>query len=117
MATNDEQVEEKPKAEAKAEPKAPVKEKAVKEEEQTDVEYVNILSVVSQLFGMPASRVKEMIGAGSMHIDSERWYPEGSFSIPLSSIEGKLVEIISQPTSIKFTFDSEHLDEYRTSVN
>lgn len=107
----DKTVEEKPK------PKAEVKEVPKKEEPKTETQTVNILSVVSELFGMPASRVKEMIGLGSMHIDSERWSADGGFNIPLSSIEGKMIEIVSQPTSIKFTFNSEDLNEYRTSVN
>jgi hypothetical protein len=107
----DKTVEEKPK------PKTEAKEVVKKEEPQKEVGTINILSVVSELFGMPASRVKEMIGLGSMHIDSDRWIPDGGFNIPLSDIEGKLVEIISLPTSIKFTFNSEDLNEFRTSVN
>ena len=107
----DKTVEEKPKpeVEAKAAPK--------KEEPKVETQNVNILSVVSELFGMPASRVKQMIGLGSLHIDSERWLPDGNFDIPLSDIEGKMIEIVSQPTSIKFTFNSEDLNEYRTSLN
>ena len=104
-------------AEEKPEPKVEAKEVPKKEEPKVETQNVNILSVVSELFGMPASRVKQMIGLGSMHIDSERWLPDGNFDIPLSDIEGKMIEIVSQPTSIKFTFNSEDLNEYRTSTN
>ena len=107
----DKTVEEKP------EPKVEAKEAPKKEEPKVETQNVNILSVVSELFGMPASRVKQMIGLGSLHIDSERWLPDGNFDIPLSDIEGKMIEIVSQPTSIKFTFNSEDLNEYRTSLN
>lgn len=111
METSNEKVEEK------TEPKAAAKPAVKKEDPKVDpTDTVNILSAVSALFGMPASRVQEMIGLGSIHIDSERWLPDGNFDIPMSSIEGKMIEIVSQPTSIKFTFNSEDLNEYRTST-
>ena len=111
METNNEKVEEKTELKAAVKPEAKKEETKV---ESTDT--VNILSAVSSLFGMPATRVQEMIGLGSIHIDSERWLPDGNFDIPLSSIEGKMIEIVSQPTSIKFTFNSEDINEYRTST-
>jgi len=81
-----------------------------------DNKTVNILSVVSGLFGMPPSRVEQMIGTGSVHIDSEKWNPENNFDIPVKDIEGKMIEITARPTSIKFTFNSEDINEYRKGV-
>lgn len=91
-------------------------ERSQKKEAKPDEKYFNLVNVVSGTFGLATFDVKDMINGGTVTIDGKEWRPkEGKFDIPMSEIDGKEIEITSFPKSIKFTVDSEALNEYRTS--
>ena len=77
---------------------------------------VDLVSVVSESFGLAVFDVKDMILGGTVTIDGKEWRPEeGRFDIYPSEIDGKEIEVTSFPKSIKFTYDKNSLNEYRTS--
>lgn len=85
-------------------------------EEKGDDKYINIVTVAAGAFGLATFDVREMVLSGTVTIDGKEWRPkDGSFDIRLSDIDGKEVEIASNPKSIKFTLDYAALSEYRTT--
>lgn len=93
-------------------------EKTVKKnaEEKGDDRYINIVTVAAGAFGLATFDVREMVLSGTVTIDGKEWRPkDGNFDIRLSDIDGKEVEIASNPKSIKFTLDYAALNEYRTT--
>lgn len=85
-------------------------------EEAPKKETVNLINAISEQFGLATFDVKDMIASGTVTIGGSEWRPkDGDFSIPLDDIQGKEVEITSSPKSVKFTFDSADINEYRTS--
>ena len=90
--------------------------KKADKEESSKTETVNLINAISEQFGLAVFDVKDMIASGTVTIDGKEWRPEnGDFNISLDDIQGKEVEIVASPKSVKFTFDSADLNEYRTS--
>lgn len=86
------------------------------EEKPNGSRLVNMVTVAAGAFGLATFDVKDMILGGSVKIDGKDWRPkDGNFDIRLDEIDGREIEIISSPKSIKFTLDYKQLNEYRTS--
>lgn len=87
-----------------------------KKESQDSDRTVNLVTVAAGTFGLATFDVKDMILGGTVTIDGKEWRPkDGNFDVRLSDIDGKEIEIVSFPKSIKFTLDQKSLNEYRTS--
>jgi hypothetical protein len=93
------------------------KTEAKKEDEKTETsKTVNLVNVISEQFGLATFDARDMILSGTVTIDGSKWIPEnGDLNISVDDIQGKEIEIVSSPKSVKFTFDSADIDEYRTS--
>lgn len=117
METEGSQEKEEPKPKAKVTQNPEVKiEKKVKEEDDSKKETVNLINAVSEQFGLATFDVKDMILSGTTKIGNSEWRPkDGDFNIEIDDIQGKEIEIISSPKSLKFTFDAADVNEYRTS--
>lgn len=90
-------------------------EKTESKDNKPKKETVNLINAISEQFGLATFDVKDMISSGTVTIDGSEWRPkDGNFNIPLDDIQGKELEIVSSPKSVKFTFDSADLNEYRT---
>lgn len=109
METDDKPQEVKKTSEVKIEKSANAKEKPKSNK------LINLINVAAGAFGLATFDVKDMILSGTVKIDGKEWRPtEGNFDIRLDDIDGKEIEIISSPKSIKFTLDYQQLNEYRT---
>jgi hypothetical protein len=92
------------------------KTQAKKEEKADTSKTVNLVNVISEQFGLATFDARDMILSGTVTIDGSKWVPEnGDLNISVDDIQGKEIEIVSSPKSVKFTFDSADIDEYRTS--
>lgn len=80
----------------------------------TEETYINLVNTVSEVFGMATFDAKDMIVSGNVTIDGKSWSSVDGFNIPLSEVDGKEIEIDSNPKSIKFILNASELNEYRS---
>lgn len=97
-------------------PEVKIEKTEAKKTKNEKPESVNLINAVSDQFGLATFDARDMILSGTVSIDGKEWRPkDGNFNIDQDDIQGKEIEIISSPKSLKFTFDAAELNEYRTS--